>query len=918
MDLLSRSPVSFTHPYFLLLLLALPLFGYYARRHKRVPRGPWPLALWLRLTVAALLVLALAGLRVPAPARSVAAVFVVDQSASVPVDIREAARHWVRQALAAQGPDDVAGIVVFDREARVELPLGKHRDHAAWAEYTGGAAPDTAPALERSEGTDVAAALELAAGLLPHPQSGPLRRLVLLTDGNETLGDAQRALERPPLRDVEVAVLALPGRLQDAGIVGLTVPPALREGEPAEIRVAVLSPAAGEATLKVWARGGSMEHLIFDGRVELEHGPKEVVVNAGDLPQGTWAFRALLEPANDSRPENNESWAYTIVQEPARVLLVEGAPGEAAAVHAALARAKIRVDSLRPQQLPRQLEPLLAYEAIVLANVHGSELRRDQMTLLQRFVAERGRGLVVIGGDRTFGLGEYQDTPLEELLPVTVQPPDRDQVASLALLLVIDRSGSMSALDTLDRRASRMDLAKEGAILAVETLKEGDQVGVIAFDYTPRWAADFRTIRGPGDTRAVADRIAVIQPDGGTDIFAALELAHRGLQQVSARVKHIILLTDGESSPAGFPSLMNAMRRAGITVSAVGVSAPENGVRLLQDVTRRGQGRLYTTNSASDVPRIMTQEARLAGKSFKQERDFKPRLAAAAPAVRGLVPAEFPLLHGYVRVTPKPGSETVLTSDQEEVVLSQWQFGLGRSLVWTPDAQGEWAKDWAAAPQFQQLWPQAVRWTMPAPVAPGLSISIRGDGETATIRVEAFEANGEFRSLLQTYADVALPDGSGKRVPLPQVAPGRYEGRLALAGPGVYFLRVSQLADDGEVMAAQTTGYALPHLPEYQLLAPNRALLERLAATTGGPTVSQPLEAWRRDTRRASQPQDVWSYLLMAALAFFVVDVAARRLRFAVDDWLAVRAAARRLARAPWRQWRLPRPTLHPVQSGRR
>jgi hypothetical protein len=444
------------------------------------------------------------------------------------------------------------------------------------------------------------------------------------------------------------------------------------------------------------------------------------------------------------------------------------------------------------------------------------------------------------------------------------------------------------------RIAVLLDVNGRGGSARVhQTLKEGDQVGVIAFDYTPRWAADFRTIRGPGDTRAVADRIAVIQPDGGTDIFAALELAHRGLQQVSARVKHIILLTDGESSPAGFPSLMNAMRRAGITVSAVGVSAP-------------------------DVPRIMTQEARLAGKSFKQERDFKPRLAAAAPAVRGLVPAEFPLLHGYVRVTPKPGSETVLTSDQEEVVLSQWQFGLGRSLVWTPDAQGEWAKDWAAAPQFQQLWPQAVRWTMPAPVAPGLTISIRGDGETATIRVEAYEANGEFRSLLQTYADVALPDGSGKRVPLPQVAPGRYEGRLALAGPGVYFLRVSQLADDGEVMAAQTTGYALPHLPEYQLLAPNRALLERLAATTGGPTVSQPPEAWRRDTRHASQPQDVWSYLLMAALALFVVDAAARRLRFAVDDWLAVRATASRLARAPWRQWRLPRPTLHPVQSGRR
>ncbi|MGH2370814.1 MAG: VWA domain-containing protein, partial [Chloroflexota bacterium] len=561
---------------------------------------------------------------------------VLDFSNSVPADIRESAKAWVREAMARARPDDLAGIVTFGRDARVELGLGKHRDHAVWGE----------PPL--AEGTDVGAALRLAADLLPPPGAAPLRRIVLLSDGNETAGNAHRALLDPQLRDVEIAVLALPERLQDTAITGFTVPTALREGEPAEMRLGILSPAKQDGTLRIWAQGGAINQLVYDRPVQLESGPNEVAVNAGQLPKGSWAFRAALDVSGDSRRENNESWAYTIVRDPAQVLLVEGALGEATAVRNALADAKIQVDRLPPQLLPTQMDRLAAYEAVILANVHAADLRPAQMQLLQQYVAERGRGLVVIGGERTFGLGDYADTPLEEALPVTVQPPDREESATLALILVLDRSGSMSGTDTGDRRLSRMDLAREGAIQAVETLQVGDQVGVIAFDYTPRWITEVRTINGPGDVRAVADRIATVQPDGGTDIYSAMDYAYRGLQQVSARVKHVILLTDGEQgSPAPFVQLINAMRRAGITLSTVGVSG-DIGSRAqadMQEWARRGQGRYYHTNTPRDVPRIMTQEARLAGRSFKQERDFKPRLVTPSPAVRGLIPADFPPLH---------------------------------------------------------------------------------------------------------------------------------------------------------------------------------------------------------------------------------------------------------------------------------
>ncbi|HET7771451.1 MAG TPA: VWA domain-containing protein [Chloroflexota bacterium] len=904
---LPSNPVSFSQPLFLLALPLVAVFWFVAQRERRRPRGPWPLVLWLRVAMALLIVLALAGLRLPAKPKSIATIFVVDLSQSVPADIQEASKTFVRQALQKAGPDDLTGIVTFGEAPRVELPLGRSRDHQNWGAPPPGSA------------TNLGAALQLAADLLPPVDAGPLRRIVVLSDGNETRGDAQRDLLRPQLRDVEVAVLALPARLQDTAITSFAVPPAVRHGEPVELRVTIYSPAAQDARLKLFAEGASESFNIFDQTIRVDSGATEKAVFVNDLEPAAWSFRAELEVGSDSLPENNTSWGYTIVGDPARVLLVEGSGTPVPALRAALEAGRMIVETTVPGRLPLQPAQLAPYETIFLSNVHAAELGTERQQALRDAVANYGRGLVVIGGESTFGLGEYADTPLEEALPVTVQPPDKDQSASLALVLVVDRSGSMSATDTGDRRASRMDLAKEGAIQAVETVQEGDQVGVIAFDYDARWISDVKLIRTPADTRSVADRIATIQPDGGTDIYRAMELAYRGLQQVQARVKHVIVLTDGEQgSPAPFPTLVNSMRRAGITVSTLGIGSTGSAAATLQSIARQGQGRYYVTNNARDVPRIMTQEARMAGRSFKQERDFKPRLVSPAPSVRGLVPADFPELHGYVRVSPKTSAETILTSDQEETILAQWQFGLGRALVWTADGEGAWSKDWVGTDQFKQLWQQAARWTMPAPIAPGLQVQVREADGQAHVRVESMEPTGEFRNHLATAAEVAYPDNTGRRITLSQSAPGRYEGRFPVPAPGVYFYSVTQRTDTGEEVARHVGGYAVPQLAEFRLAEPNRVLLERLASETGGPLVRAPQEAWRRDTVRKLQPQDVWSYLIMAALLLFVLDVAVRRVKPSIYDLADARQALRqrvadiRLPRVP-----LPAFKLHPIQGGK-
>ena len=297
---------------------------------------------------------------------------------------------------------------------------------------------------------------------------------------------------------------------------------------------------------------------------------------------------------------------------------------------------------------------------------------------------------------------------------------------------------------------------------------------------------------------------------------------------------------------------------------------------LLQDLARRGSGRYYFTDTASGVPQIMTQEARLAGRTNKQERDFTPRLASAAASVRGLVPSALPQLHGYLRTSSRPGTEIVLTSDQEETILAQWQYGLGRAVAWTSDAEGPWARDWVAnGDTFRALWTQAVQWSMPATQDPNFAVRVVDAAAScagapcgssrARVQVDAWAPGGGFRDLVETVADVAGPDGTARRIVLAQVGPGRYEADFDTPTTGAYFVRVTQSDTSGRTVASQVAGYARAYPAEVAPLLANRTLLERLATDSGAPTIAAPEDAWRRDTIHRLAPRDVWPQILQMA-----------------------------------------------------
>ncbi|HIE50946.1 MAG TPA: VWA domain-containing protein, partial [Armatimonadetes bacterium] len=862
--------MQFTHPWaWLWLALLLPYTIFFSRR-SLAGLEPWRahLALGLRLLVLVGLVLALSGMQLVRHPDNLCVVYTLDVSDSISPANRERALEFIRRANERMRPNDQAGLVVFGAQAYVEaLPqpgLRVERLHS------------------RPNGTftNLAAGLRLALAILAE---GAQPRIVLLSDGNENRGEARREARLAQARGVPVEVVPLTYTApQEARVEKVTLPAEVKRGEPFEIRVVVRSETAGPGRLS----------LLRDGLVVAQ---QEVALTAGKsvfaLPQtltseGFHSFEALLEPARDTWAENNRALGFTFVRGTPKVLYIEGERGQEKYLTAALRAAGLRVEVVPPEGLPTELAAFGNYEAIILSDVNALRLSGAQMEMLRSSVRDLGVGLVMIGGENSFGVGGYFQTPVEEALPVSMDVRRQRHWASVGLVVIIDKSGSMAVTEY---GVQKIFLANEAAAAAVELLQPYDRVGVIACDSGPQVVVGLVSAE---NKEALVNDIATIRAGGGgIYVRASLERAYQLLASANTRLKHIILLADGNDAEQqeGCRELVQRLAGEKITLSVVSIGEGVD-VPFLQDLAALGRGRFYLTTQASHLPRIFTQEALLAARSPIVEEEFLPLRASGSEILRGL--EEFRPLKGYVATTPKPLASVPLVSPPGDPILAVWHCGLGRSVAFTSDCKARWGAYWVTWERYSQFWGQVVRWCLRR-TRPGLFearvVPKRGQ---ARVLVEAVDERGQFLNGLTFHATAVGPDFKSVRLELEQTAPGRYEGTFALRGVGVYLVNVGQEAvAPNQVGAAQTVGFALSYSPEYLPSRSNEVLLRRLAEMTNGRVLHSPQEVFARRGGAAPVrvPQDLWAALLTFALGLFPLDIAVRRLRI---SWAQVAAGA--------------------------
>jgi hypothetical protein len=459
----------------------------------------------------------------------------------------------------------------------------------------------------------------------------------------------------------------------------------------------------------------------------------------------------------------------------------------------------------------------------------------------------------------------------------------------------------------------KLELAKEAAARSIELLFPTDRIGVIAFDDSASWVVPMTELDDPDQ---VASAIGSIREGGGTDILAGLQAMAEVLPDDPAKVKHVILLTDGGADPTGIPELIQKLNTEnGITLSTVGVG--NDAAPFLEDLAVIGAGRYHFTNDAASIPSIFTEETSLATRAYLVEEPFFPTLVNSSPILAGIT--ETPRLLGYVASSPKDLAQVILQSDKEDPVLAAWQYGLGRSVAFTSDATGRWARDWVQWDGFPTFWVQAVRYTIGSPANSALQMSVAVQGEQARLTLDAHTPTGEFMNGYQVRANIVAPDGRAQPVTLKQIAPGRYEAFFNPTEQGVYLIRFSGQPREGQDSEsfAETTGWTLSYSPEYKYLDSDPDLLVRLVALSGGKfATSNPTDVFSHDLKATRSTRPIWPWLVLLAALLLPFDIASRRLIITRQDMARLREwAVERLGiqKPSVPQARQPAPHLQPL-----
>ena len=860
--------ITFVQPLALLLLLALiPLWVLALALPKRVASWRFWVSLVLRSAVIMTLVLALAGTQLVRPVAAVATVFLLDRSESITPAAAARAEQFVRDSLQTRRPEDRAGVVLFGQNALVaQVPS----DVANLAPFTN---------VPIGEQTNIEQAAELGISLFPADAN---KRMVILSDGGQNAGDVQRVAQQALQRGVSISYVDLGGAAESAEtlLAGLSAPARTREGQSLALNATVESTVAQTAQLKLF----DGDQVVFDQAIAIQAGTTVVPIEVPAHTAGFQRYRAEITPQNDTQPKNNSAEALVQVDGPPRVLVVEGTAGEGQPLHDALVAASVNADLVLPAALPGDLAGLANYESIVLVNVPAVAIAPASQQQIASYVRDLGRGLVVVGGGAAYGVGGYSGTPIAAALPVSTDVRDQKEHPKIAIIYILDKSRSMQnchcngpnrETDT-DRSyfvtgRQKIDIGKDAVLQSVATLAPEDTVGIVTFDGSANVPFPLQTQVTPAKVLQV---IAPIPADGiATDISSGLVQAQELMRTSDAKIKHVVLMTDGWGTGTDPAQIAASMKAEGVTVSVIadgGGSSPT-----LQQLADAGGGRYLPAANPEDIPHLFVDETNQVLGNYLVETPFTPAYGRPSPILEGLT-GGLPQLYGYNATTAKQTATVSLLGLNDAPVLAQWQYGLGKAVAWTSDTKGQWAKDWIGWAGFARFAAQMVDWTLPARLDSGLTPEIKQ--ENGALHIAATLATGDKTIPAQVTATLIGSDGARREVPLAANGPGQYQAQVPLPSQGSYLVQLVAI-QNGQPIAQATAGVALPYSAEYSLNQHNPALLASLAASTGGKAIVTPGETFAPTPGQpATSAQDIARELMLAALLLLPLDVVVRRL----------------------------------------
>ena len=768
--------------------------------------------------------------------RAQRAVLAVDRSASIDAAMRTVEGRWIGRST----PDGCVvpcRVVAFGARAQTLPVTGRESIARAATNLEGG--------------------VEAAVAAAPHGG-----RIVVLSDGRQTVGDASRAIAAARARDVTIdAVPLADADLRDAALTRLDAPGTVHAGDTISLLVTVSSTVIGSGTLAVARDGGRPDSQV----VRLVKGDNPFTLSYTAASEGWHAFHVGVRIAGDQRRQNDELTASVNVGGPPRAIVASVSPSPAIAE--ILKARGVSATVAQPITLPRDPAAYAGVDAVVLDDVPADLLAAPQLAALSAAVRDGGLGLLTLGGPHAYSLGGYARSALDKVLPVASLSPGDLQRRHLAVELVLDRSGSMADTaggEGIPKMTMALSAAKQTATFVSD---HDDELGITAFDIAPHLVLPMQRVAAGPSVAGVQATISKLTADGGTDIYLGLAAGLQEVLKSKSPNRHIILLTDGISQPHNYAPLLDQLKRDHIAVATVALGTDVD-TALLKNISGSTGGNFYATKRARDLPKIFVKETRLSAEPVQITGTQKVLPQGSSAVVRSLVGVKLPALKGNVVTRLRAGAQVDLiarsASDKTEPALAEWGYGTGRVVSWTPGLGAPWATAWT--PQ-SALWDDAVRWVArgvpPAPAAVTAAV-----GTSTSIHVDLAAAGPTPDA--QLTAVLGLPGSRGRRIALDETTPSVYAADVPVLPIGSYQLTLTLPSRLG---GSQQLRVDVPYAAEFMPSPAGRATLGQLTEQTGGSLLSQ------GDARALAGDRRSWRVpLLVVALVLFLASVTARML----------------------------------------
>lgn len=835
------SNIEFTRPYLLWLFLLLPVL--WARFGDR--------RLWvilLRSLVLSLLILTLADpQRTSEQSRREERVFAYDVSRSVPAGLRQ----WMEKTTNVLAPRDNDRIFAFGAAAK--------ESNSPSQALTG----DTSAA--QLEKTNLENLLSAVLALPPAPRS-----LLLFSDGWETDGNVERLLPAAAAAGLKIYPMLPAERpaLANVAVTRLITPSQGNSGESLNLKVVLdnQNDRAVEGTLTLTRNGQPLR----TEPVKLNPGSQTFSYQANLTEGALTAFQASFAARDknlDGFSADNHALAWVSVRSKAKVLIVNGQGGAGRYLDEIVKRQGFEVTVRNAENAP----PPAGYKVVIFNNAERDRFPAGYLASVERHISE-GNGFIMLGADASFAPASYRQTPIERILPVEPKEPPKREEKNRAVVLVIDKSGSM-------RDDNRIIYAKEAAKAVARQLKDIDLLGVVGFDDSPFVVVYLETM---ARLRGVVDnQIDRLKPGGQTYFLPALHEARRQLERVNASRKHIILLSDGvtRGSQGELVDLVGLIKNElKITVSAVAISN-EADVRIMKRIAQYGGGLFHHVVDPSSLPQIVLEQLQDKPKDEPQDnRPLIPQQANGSELLASFAQRNYPAVLGYMETELKRGAHLDLLiprDDRRAPLLASWRYGKGKSVALTTDLEGRWTRNWVPWAGLQSFWGKILEWLSPTeenliPIHEARVSFLDGQSILDLSVYEDSSANSQFRFSLSGA-------GKGDGV-LTKLAPGHFQTVLPIATSGDYRI---DLAEDrsGRRIGFPPVAYTLAFDRTSEVPRPdvNTRLLSKLAEATGGEINPQSLDSLKRESISKNY-QPVRQPLIILAFLFFLAEVAIRKL----------------------------------------